>query len=127
MDSDYSPSSSENFPTKLTKQRGLYGIRIPEALLEHFSPFERLTLYILTIILGLSALALLADLNAAVSVDQPLRGGSLVEGEVGPARFINPVFTMSKPDEDLTALVYSGLMRADNGSYIPDIASSYEI
>ncbi len=126
MDLDYAPSS-ENVATKLTKQRGFYGIRLLEALLDRFSPFERLSLYSLTILLGLSSLALLADLNAAVSVDQPLRGGSLVEGQIGPARFINPVFTMSKPDEDLTALVYSGLMRAEDGSYIQDIASAYEI
>jgi len=92
------------------------------------SPFERLVLYILTVILAFSSLALLAAANAAVSVTIPSSGGTLVEGELGPARFINPLIPMSQADADLTALVYSGLTRVlPDGSVVPDLASSYEI
>ena len=85
-------------------------------------------LYALSAIFAISALALLAGANDLVSVSVPVRGGTLTEGEVGPARFINPVLTLSGADQDLTELVYSGLMRAlPDGSYIPDLASSYDI
>lgn len=92
------------------------------------SPFERLVLYILTAILGISTLALLAGANAAVSVTVPSHGGSLTEGLLGPARFLNPLIPMSQADADISALVYSGLTRAlPDGRIIPDLASSYEI
>jgi peptide/nickel transport system substrate-binding protein len=99
-----------------------------EGVLRNFSPSERLFLYLLATILGLSTLILLAGLNTAATVSIPASGGSLTEGEVGPTRFINPLLTLSQPDQDLTALVYSGLMRAlPDGSVVPDLAASYTI
>lgn len=56
------------------------------------------------------------------------RGGNLVEGVVGSPRFINPLLAVSDPDRDLTALVYSGLMRVGpKGDLIKDLAESYEV
>lgn len=125
-----SPESSDHsdLKTKLTIERRFSLLRRFEEMLNAFSPGERLILYGLVIILGASALALLAGLNAAVSVNVPSPGGSLREGLVGPARFVNPVLTMSDADRDLTALVYSGLTRAlPDGTVIPDLASRYQI
>lgn len=99
-----------------------------ETLLAHFSAGERMLLYALSITLAGSAFALLAYASAAVSVEIPVRGGVWIEGEVGPARFINPLLTLSQPDEDIAALVYSGLTRVlPDGSIIPDLASSYDV
>ena len=71
---------------------------------------------------------MLTSIDRAASVDIPARGGSLTEGEVGPARFINPILTVSQPDQDLTELVYSGLTRQlPDGSYVPDLASKYTV
>lgn len=99
-----------------------------ENLLRSFSPGERLALYILSCLLGLSALILLASLNKAISITVPAHGGSLAEGETSPARFINPVLAVSQADQDLTELVYSGLLRAQpDGSFIPDLAANYDI
>lgn len=71
---------------------------------------------------------LLALLNRQLSVTVPTSGGSLTEGEIGPARFINPVLAVSQPDTDIAALVYSGLMRAQpDGTYTPDLASGYTV
>ncbi len=113
---------------KLTEHRSFWRLPFLENLLKSFTPGERLALYALSSTLALSALVLLAALNSAVSVQVPAYGGTITEGEVGPARFINPLLTLSQPDEDLTVLVYSGLMRATPaGSYLPDLASSYEI
>ena len=121
-------SPSENLREKLTKERRFRRFRMLEAIVGQFSSLERLLLYAFVIALGASAFTLLAGVNAAVSVTTPAHGGALVEGEVGPARFVNPILTLSQPDEDLSMLVYSGLMRAlPDGSYIPDLASSYDI
>lgn len=113
---------------KLVQERRSRVTATLEDLLVHFTPSERLALYVFSGLLALSVFFLLAFANAAVSVDVPARGGSLTEGEIGPARFINPVLTLSQADEDLTKLVYSGLMRAmPDGSYAPDLAERYEI
>jgi len=55
-------------------------------------------------------------------------GGKLTEGLIGSPRFINPLLATSDTDKDLTALIYSGLLRiGPDGSLIPDLAESYEI
>ncbi|MEK7092968.1 MAG: ABC transporter substrate-binding protein [Patescibacteria group bacterium] len=121
-------SNGAELKTKLTTERRLSWLRRVEELLKTFSPAERLALYVFSILLGLSTLALLAAANKAVSVVIPAQGGSLTEGEVGPVRFINPVLTLSRADEDLTALIYSGLTRTlPDGTVIPDLASDYEV
>lgn len=56
------------------------------------------------------------------------RGGTYHEGITGTPRFINPVTAYSEADQDLTHLVYSGLVRLDeSGLIIPDIAESWDI
>ena len=113
---------------RLTKPRRLSRLSIFEDLLRTFTPGERLLLYIFSMALAASAFVLLVFANTAVSVVVPAAGGAQVEGVVGSARFINPLLALSGPDEDLSALVYSGLMRAaPDGSLSPDLASSYEI
>lgn len=87
-----------------------------------------MVLYILTLILALSSLTLLVQANRAVSVITPAPGGTLTEGVVGAPRFINPLLAISQTDRDLTALVYSGLMRQlPNGTMVTDLAESFEI
>lgn len=118
----------DSYSDKLTKPRSISRFSFLEATLRTFSPGERLVLYVCTILLGVSASALLIGLNGAVSVEVPSQGGSFTEGELGSARFINPVLALSQPDEDIAALVYSGLIRIrPDGSAIPDLASRYEI
>lgn len=125
---DYSSSDSSDLRKKLSSIRRPSVFRRLEALLLAFSPSERLVLYVILIALAASTLALLAGANAAVSVNVPARGGSLVEGEIGPARFINPLLASSQADQDITELVYSGLTRVlPDGSIVPDLASSYDI
>ncbi len=61
-------------------------------------------------------------------VEVPRHGGMLVEGIIGRPRFINPVIAKSDADRDMTALVYSGLLRpTKDGGYEPDLAASYDI
>ena len=129
MDFDYNapPNTTQGIKEKLAVKRALWRAGSLEALLRAFSPSERLVLYGLTVLLGLSTLALLAGLNSSVSVTIPTAGGTLIEGEVGSARFINPILTISQPDEDLSKLVYSGLTRTLPSGVVPDLAESYTI
>ena len=85
-----SHAASSDPANTLTKLRGFRPLSRLEELLPTFSSSERLILYILTAVLAVSALVLLTGANAQVSVIVPASGGSLTEGVVGTARFINP-------------------------------------
>lgn len=93
-----------------------------------FSKTERRVFSTFLIIFLASAALMLAQVNAAYMVTIPAHGGSLSEGIVGAPKFINPLLAVSDADQDLTALVYSGLMRrGPNGTPIPDLAQSYAV
>src|SRR3990167_5177977 len=79
------------------KPRRLRGFERVEQTLRTLSPGERLLLYILTATFGLSALVMVSGVNALATVTVPTPGGTLVEGEIGSARFINPLLTLSSP------------------------------
>jgi peptide/nickel transport system substrate-binding protein len=121
-------NSQDDWKSKLTKERRWRIFGRFEDLLRGFSPSERLFLYGLTCTLALGAFLFLIVLNGKISTVIPAAGGTQSEGEVGPARFINPVLETSQPDQDLTQLVYSGLVRAmPDGTTVPDLAQSYQI
>src|SRR3989344_379567 len=123
-----SETTPADLKTALVKSRRVRYLSDIESLLATLSPAERLLLYIFTTALAIATLALLAGVNAKTSVVVPAPGGTLTEGVIGSARFINPLLAISEPDRDLAYLVYSGLTRiSPNGSIIPDLASSYEI
>lgn len=121
-------AESANLRAALVKPRGIRFLSYFENILPRLSPGERLLLYILTVILAASTLVFLAGVNEKASVMVPVDGGSLTEGVIGSARFINPLLAISEADKDLSQLVYSGLTRvAPDGSIVPDLASAYEI
>lgn len=124
----YSASETPDLKTAFIKPRGVRYFSGFEGLLPRFSPSERLLLYIFTVILAASTLVFLAGVNAKTSVMVPIDGGSLTEGVIGSARFINPLLAISEADKDLSTLVYSGLTRVTpDGLISPDLASSYEV
>ena len=60
-------------------------------------------------------------------IEVPTYGGTLNEGIIGIPRYINPVLAVSESDKDLTALVYSGLLKKDKeGNIVNDLASNIE-
>lgn len=121
-------SNGTGFKNTLAKSRHAKPLHRIESLLLSFTPSERLILYCLSVALALSSLALVALVNRAVSVAVPAQGGVLIEGMIGPARFLNPLLATSEADEAITQLVYSGLMRASpQGELVPDLAESYVI
>lgn len=93
-----------------------------------FSKKERIVFALLVLILMLSAFSLLQILNKSLMVVVPLRGGSISEGVIGTPRFINPILASTPADQDMVALIYSGLMRKNpDGTLTPDLAASYTV
>ena len=91
-------------------------------------PGGRAVFFALAFLIIVSAMGLLYLLNNSLETTTPAHGGSLSEGVVGSPRFINPLLAISNADQDLTALVYSGLLKATpEGDFVPDLASSWEV
>lgn len=63
------------------------------------------------------------------TVEAPADEGEYIEGMVGQPRFINPILSQTSDiDSDLSALVYSSLLKLDNeGNLVNDLAENYEI
>src|SRR3989338_8899952 len=92
-----------------------------------FSKREWKIFSVLTLVLLVSTLAILQNINSSFMVSVPMRGGSINEGIIGTPRFINPILASSPADQDLVALIYSGLVRkSGDGTLIPDLAEKYE-
>ncbi|MBI4086712.1 hypothetical protein HY416_01885 [Candidatus Kaiserbacteria bacterium] len=95
---------------------------------EGLSIGDRFLLKIAAVAFFLSFLWLAVSVNARALVVVPGRGGTLTEGVVGAPRFVNPVLAVTVADQDLTALVYAGLVaRNTDGQLVPDIAESIEV
>ncbi len=97
-------------------------------IIRNFSLKEKILFFALAIVFLASSILALWKINSSYLVDIPADGGALSEGIIGTPRFINPVLAISDADRDMTALIYSGLMRPDNkGGLIPDLAEKFEI
>jgi peptide/nickel transport system substrate-binding protein len=106
--------------------RGL--LRTATHIYESFSASGRALFLFFAAVCVISSIALLYLLNASFLFSVPGYGGTINEGIIGSPRFINPVLAVSDSDRDLTALVYSGLLKATpSGNYVPDLAESYTI
>lgn len=93
-----------------------------------FSKKQKIAFFALFGLCVASGVGFLLALNARFLVEVPAYGGKFSEGLVGTPRFINPVLAASDTDRDLSALVYSGLMRvSQDGTLVPDLAESYSI
>lgn len=87
--------------------------------------------YIFFVLLGFLIIGLWGSLiavNKRYSVILPDEGGSITEGIIGQAHFINPILAIADPDRDITSLIYAGLTRPDGkGGLIPELADHYDI
>lgn len=96
-----------------------------------FSTFSLTSKFILIGLIVIGTIFLLAglwSLSQDYTVTLPATGGSVTEGAIGSPRFINPLLATSDTDRDLSALIYSGLLRiGPNDELIPDLAESYNI
>ncbi len=93
-----------------------------------FSLTERVIFLTFGTIFALSAFFMLLKVNESFLVSVPVAGGELVEGTIGSPRFVNPLLAISDADKDITALVYSGLLKATpDGALVGDLAERFEI
>ena len=95
---------------------------------EYLSKTEKLIIRVLSGIAIIAVFALFINIywnNSSLVADY---GGTYTEGLVGSPHYINPLFsTANDVDSDLTALVYSGLLKYNNGALDKDLAESFEI
>lgn len=91
-------------------------------------PSDMLLWHILLFTVILSGAMLLINASRSESVTIPARGGTLQEGVIGSPRFVNPVLAITRADQDMAALIYSGLLKLNaNGELQPDIAKSMTV
>lgn len=96
------------------------------ATVSSLSRTGKLVFYTLAVVFCFSGLSLAAKANDQFMVEVPKHGGTFTEGVVGVPRYVNPVLAVTEADKDLSALVYSGLMRRmPDGSIVPDLAEGY--
>lgn len=93
-----------------------------------FTPAEKVIFYFFVLLFILSGITLALKVNSAFLVEVPIHGGSISEGVIGNPRFINPVLSISEADKNLTALLYSGLVRiTSEGKIENDLAEDMVI
>lgn len=82
---------------------------------------------LLTILLLVAGMGYLAFSITTVTV--PDFGGTFTEGLAGNPHAINPILSQANPvDQDLVALIFSGLTRVnEKGEIIPDLAERWDI
>ena len=116
---DTSPRHKFSFP-RLPQLRHL-----PRSL----SALEKRLIYLclLIIILGLGWLGYSYYIKNTEVI--PDVGGIYTEGLVGEPQYVNPAYSSTNEvDRDLTALIFSGLLKYDkNNDLVPDLAERYEI
>ncbi len=119
---------SNRFQQLLTKRLSLpFSARIEESV-RSFSPAEKAIFIVFVALLIFGTVGLLAKVNGLFLVERPAHGGVLTEGIVGTPRFVNPLLALSDADRDLSALIYSGLLRSTpQGKLVPDLAERFEI
>ncbi len=106
---------------KIKKLKEIFGIR-------NKSPFEKFLYLALLFILFFSAYASIYKLSMKYSEIAPVDDETWNEGSVGMAsELINPVLANTPIDKDLSALIYSGLLRANGESYDLDLAKEMNI
>ncbi len=114
----------------ISRIRGIW-LRKKRRAVSVFSSFSKKEwglFFLLFLLFASSAVYLLNKLNESLTVAVPREGGTIIEGVIGYPRFVNPILAFSEADKDLSALVYSGLLRkGPDGQLTLDLAEKYEM
>jgi len=88
---------------------------------------EKTIFAILVIVAVFTSILMLINVSNYFMVSIPKSGGELREGVIGLPHMINPVLAITDADRDITALVYSGLMKYDGENLTTDLAESFKV
>lgn len=95
------------------------------AIIEKKPTSDRWLLRFLFLLFVISGILSLISLNSHHLITIPTTGGTLSEGIIGTPRFVNPILAVTRADHDISALIYSGLMKINSsGELVPDLAES---
>lgn len=95
------------------------------ALIESRPTSDRFILRLLLVLVVISGLLSAINLSQSFSSTVPTKGGVVVEGIVGIPRFVNPALALTRADQDVTSLIYSGLLKiGPEGALVPNLAES---
>ncbi len=95
---------------------------------ESLPPSDKLLLKLSLFVFFVSLIFTGLALNEKYLVMMPQNGGGFVEGIVGTPRFVNPLLAVTPADKDISALVYSGLMKlGPDGVLVNDMADSITV
>jgi peptide/nickel transport system substrate-binding protein len=96
--------------------------------IESVASSDKLLLRIGFFALIITGIWVIFSLNVEHSEETPTYGGTITEGILGTPRYVNPALAITRADQDMIALVYSGLMKiSPNGDLVNDIAESITI
>ena len=116
---------SQNNPNK--KEFRIKGGDKILSIIKSFSATEKAVFSFFILIALISSLIIANKVNKSFLVPEPTFGGTLNEGIIGLPRSINPVLSFTDTDRDISALVYSGLMKYENGKLVGDLAGKYSV
>lgn len=120
--------NTKPFLRTLVRDRKISALDRLQNLFESLSITEKAAFLVAALLLLGAVFSLASKVSARYSVGVARHGGSLVEGVIGTPRFVNPLLAVSDADRDLTALVYSGLLKArPDGSFEPDLAKEFTV
>lgn len=84
--------------------------------------------FILSLLFFSSLSFLLVNFYIKSTKSVPKEGGELILGEIGHPSLLNPIYSpFSDVEETIVGLLFSGLMKYEDGRIIPDLAQNYEI
>jgi len=100
-----------------------------QKLFHTLSSRERLTVNALILLVIISLVASVVGFYFHFTKAVPIPGGDYTEGVVGQPQYVNPVLAGGNDaDTDLTALIYSGLLKYnESGKLASDLAQSWEV
>lgn len=118
-------SKLKSFFRKLKILFSVSGLKLFLSLLNKYEKF----LFFSFVFLFFSSLSfLVTDFYLNKTKIYPKEGGKFVAGEIGFPNFLNPIYSLSSDvDDSVTELLFSGLMKYEDGKIVPDLVENYQI
>ncbi len=102
--------------------------QLTHGLVKNLKPFDAFIFYLLAFSLIASFFFVLAQINEKLSVAIPISTGSIHEGVVGIPTTFNPLLATSTLDQDVTTLLYAGLLKPNNdGTFSGNLATEWRV